>query len=302
MLWFSISLETPSAVTFLPDEQAFKGGIWHGMFEAALLRTGAEALLAQLIDGRDGHGRARYAIFPPLDQETLYPAGTQIKWALVLYGDGCLHWRDILAALLAPGALRLGRQRKPVHIRKIEALHPHRLPAPIYDMEDDYFEEDALPIPLIENKRYPARQVGIRTITPVNITSAARNALGLAAEPVSLARWVKALRARLSELEPQLARQFDFKGHAWQSQEHALRDVGIVHADIARFQWPYRSRTKKHPVMMEGHIGTTHFAGDIAPGVHALLEFGQWLGIGQKTSIGQGWYGLVLHGEGRDAP
>lgn len=292
MLWFSITFEITSPVKFLPHEQSFKGGIWHGMFETAL-GAYSQALLAHFSQGRGGHHRSSYALLPPLDKDGRYPAGALIKWALVLYGDGCQHWHDVLLALLQPGSLKLGYQRTPVGIRQIDAIHPQRIPAPIYTIDAPYLEDGAMPIETIASSGEGASRIALRMITPVNITSSAQRAMGFQNEPVSFARWIKALTRRLSALEPQLAERFDFHGASWQKQEHELRGVDIAHSALDRFEWRYGSCTKRRPIWVGGHSGTVHFAGDISPGVLTLLEFGQWLGIGQQTTWGHGWYRLI---------
>lgn len=189
--------------------------------------------------------------------------------------------------------MRLGCRRSPLRVLQIDSLHPNRIGTPIYRLDDDHIDDGVLPIDALVSDGLDADSVKLQLLTPVSISSPAKRTQGLDATPVSLARWVKALRLRLSELEPRFAEQFEFQGTAWLTQEHALRDVAVTQAEIRLQNWTYGSRTKTNLINLHGQVGTMRFKGRIAPRVLALLELGQWLGVGQRTTLGHGWYRLT---------
>lgn len=294
MLWFSLTQETLLEAPFHAHERVFKGGVWHGMVEGALA-IHAPSLLALLTQGRGGHQRAFYALMPPLDDDALYSASAPRTWSLILYGQACQHWHQILLALLEPHALKLGHSRVSVRIRKIESLHPQFGTSSIYDMDVGRLGEVAVPIHVALHDHCPTNGAALQLLTPVNISLEKLRPMGLHEAPIALERWIKALRRRLSELEPELAEQFEFDGASWQKQERALRDVDVASFDLAVLACRWKSRTKSDSVLLRGQTGRMRFDGEIPARTHALLDLGQWLGIGQKTTMGFGWYRLLAN-------
>lgn len=291
MLWFSITLRCNHGVVFTEQEQVFKGGMLHGLFETALLKY-SPALYSQLSDKASGV-RARYALFPPLDQRQQCEPGDELRFGVVLFGSAARAWRAVLAALIAGDVLRLGAQRQPVTVIRVDSIHPARLPLRIYDPEDTTLEGHPDPIEIPARTDAPAESVRLRFLTPVTISTPAKRALGLEAVPLTLHQCTKVLRNRLSALEPDIAADFDFRSNAWISMEHRLRDVAIARAAVQLQEWIYGSSTKKNQIRFRGQIGEIEYAGRIPAAVIGLLELGQWLGIGQRTTLGQGWYRLV---------
>lgn len=291
MLWFSITLRCDHGVVFTEQEQVFKGGMLHGLFETALLRY-SPALYSQLSDKTSGV-RARYALFPPLDQRRRYEPGDEFRFGVVLFGSAARAWRAVLAALIAENVLKLGAQRQLVTVVRVDSLHPARLPLRIYDLEDAALEGHPDQVEIPARTGAPAKSLRLRFLTPVTVSTPAKRALGLEAVPLTLHQCVKVLRNRLSALEPDIAADFNFRSNAWISVEHQLRDVAIAQADVQPQEWIYGSSTKKRPIRLRGQIGEIEYAGHIPAPVLDLLELGQWLGIGQRTTLGQGWYCLT---------
>jgi len=229
MLWFSITLECDAPVRFTEKERVFKGGIFHGMLESAITEYSRALYLA--LSGKPDSRRARYALFPPLDHGRGYRRGAQVKCGLVLFGAASAFWPEVISALLPQDALKLGGDRSPISVLKIDALHPNRIPRAIFSRDIGYIEDSPEAIEVATHSGNGTDSVVLRFLTPVTISSGAQRKLSLHAVPLSLNRCIKALRERVSELEPSLAADFAFETDEWISLEHGLREVTIVKAD-----------------------------------------------------------------------
>lgn len=288
VLWFSITVECQAPVRFAEHERGFKGGIVHGMFEHAITDC-SRSLFLQLSEKANSR-RSRYALFPPLDRKRHYRTGEEIKFGVVLFGAACEVWDDVLAALLSRGALTLGAGRSVLWVMRIEALHPHRIPQLIFDRQTGYLEDEPGNIAIAPANGARADSAVLQFLTPVTVSSAAQRARSLDAIPLSLKRCVRALRRRVSELEPSLAGQYGFDSDDWAALEHHLRDVAISRTTNRLVEWRYGSSTKPRPVTLRGQLGKVEYRGDIPAPVVSLLQLGEWTGMGQRTTLGQGWY------------
>lgn len=288
MLWFSITVECQASVRFAEHEHGFKGGIFHGMFERAITDC-SRTLFLQLSEKANSR-RSRYALFPPLDRKRHYRTGEEIKFGVVLFGTACEVWDDVLAALLSRGALTLGADRALLDVIRIEALHPCRIPQMLFDRQNGYLEDEPENFAIPPANGASVESAVLQFLTPVTISSAAQRARSLDAIPLSLKRCVRALRQRVSELEPSLAAHYGFDGDDWGALEHHLRDVAISRTNNRLVEWRYGSSTKPRPVTLRGQLGRVEYRGDIPAPVISLLQLGEWTGMGQRTTLGQGWF------------
>jgi hypothetical protein len=113
-----------------------------------------------------------------------------------------------------------------------------------------------------------------------------------ASEVPSMAQIVKVLLRKVNDCEPQTAMLLQSESAPWKEQIKALRTCALKSAAIKESAWIYQSDNQAAHTR-SGWVGLVQYEGNIGPQVLQLLWLGQWLGIGQNTSGGQGAYQLV---------
>ena len=254
----------------------YLGGVMHGVFEH-LVRTHAPKLIDAL--GMSGTSQpTRYAVLPP-------PYGWQAKpeqallhlgCGIMLFGGAAEHAQTVSEALRHWRELRFGGEVDRVEQIRIDVHHP---PAP--------------------QEFSPLESLTLDWVTPVLLDSQGQRAAGAANASPSLYRVVRSLAARIRHLEPELAillglgdrasRDEIFLKH-WEPIKEKIRHTPIERHSLNPISWRYGSRTKERTFDFTGLIGEITYAGPIAAPIHALLQWGSWFGVGQRTALGQGLY------------
>jgi hypothetical protein len=292
MLMLNIELMVEKNAEFSITEAAYKGSVFHGLFERAL----SDASKSLWLDLRRGSNqKARYAIIPPQDTDQRYPAGHRFSLGVMLFGSGVSHWHDVLDALMSSHRLGLGATGTPLVVLSASLHHPHlpaqthlqavsaRNPAPLWKA------------PVAISPAAPCERLSIELLSPTQINSQTRRETLL---PLTLSSIVKSLQQRLTELEPTLAAEFAFDSTDWQSSVRNFwpHQIAARHTIAAR-PWFHQSRNTPGPMLKHAIIGGMDFEGAIAAPIVRLLDIGQWLAIGQSCSLGQGWYALQIPGQ-----
>lgn len=273
------------------------GGVLHGFVEGAVLRHAVHCL--PLLRPGGVHQPARFMIVaPPYD----LPAKPRLRFGLRLYGAAATVWRDILAALLE-------QQDRGLHGRscRIVAAHlaePDRPPATLWN--DHRIEADVPPplVPASLSDR-PTAPYHFRFTTPLLLAS--RKAQRRAPERLpwpSLGSLLDSIAERLRRLEPGLAEAIGLPSH-WRAPQEAWAIHPLPHPEAAARQipWEYTStpRPKADAPPCSGRR-TLHLQGIVGDLVYShlglaherpLLYWGQWLGVGQKTTLGCGDYRIL---------
>jgi len=277
LLAFSLRLRAGDGNSFALHGLPFLGGMLHGAWEDQVHRH-APALKAVLgLDKCESGNPAapkRYAMLPPPWAQPLPrldDGSVHLGFGVVLYGAAADHANDLGAAFCHCPALRLG--------------------AVADRIEHSDFGEHTPANP----DGFPAlTAIKLHWLTPLLLESAGQRKLGANASTPALLRVVRSIARRIRELEPQLAEQLGLYGTDWIVAEESIRAVAAQSADWQTVSWRYGSRTKDAPVQFNGQLGCAAYSGgapdSIPAPIHALLQWGAWFGVGQRTALGQGFY------------
>jgi CRISPR-associated endoribonuclease Cas6 len=155
-----------------------------------------------------------------------------------------------------------------------------------YDvMPDDWLRSASVTeLPTVEPEG--VESVGLQVLSALRIGQLP------ASEVPSMAQIVKVLLRKVNDCEPQTAMLLQSESAPWKEQIKALRTCALTSADIKESAWIYQSDNQAAHTR-SGWVGLVQYEGNIGPQVLQLLWLGQWLGIGQNTSGGQGAYQLV---------
>jgi hypothetical protein len=152
----------------------------------------------------------------------------------------------------------------------------------------------------VRDAHTPVASLNIELQAPCHINSMNRRSHQADhALPFTLVSIVRSVQRRMQHLEPGLAAQCGFQTPEWQAAMKTIWPHRIAQpelTDVASCPWPYVSRnTPGHaPVWMPGLQGRLHYQTPLPAMVAQVLDIGQWIGIGQKTSLGMGWYGVGI--------
>jgi CRISPR-associated endoribonuclease Cas6 len=251
----------------------FLGGVLHGainqtLHESAASNTPAWRLIAPPCRTVFANGACHGA--------WLLASGA-LRFGVVVHGKERAHVLGLLSAVqrvqwLGSGDERLQVKDVQCRIRPVHAPVPKTLAA-----------------------CHAARvQLNLTWLTPLHMASRAQVAAGHAQGLPPLLRIVRSLTRRAMECQPDWAEALGIGTPAWTAAEEQLRSAQMQGVDAVPVQWPYGSRTKPHPHMRSGLLGTQFFTSALSPGPRALLTWGPWLGVGEGTTFGCGGYEVEI--------
>lgn len=276
MRMLSVQIEVASSGTDWPQHL---GGVLHGFVEGAILNHAPQWLghLRPLGD----QGPAGFTIHAPPAQAQGVPDHV-LRFGVVLFGLLGEAVDDIAQALEAQCERRL--QGRAAHLIDVQAIEP--------DISASAFRTASrlhrltLRSPLLLASRGASRE-GLRTHGQLPWPS-----LGSVLDSI-------AQRTRL--LEPTLARSIALTSD-WRASEvqRATEALTPANAPAQQVAWTYsatprRSDRSAEPpsrrqLPLPGIVGTLLYPAGGDPLESALLHWGQWIGVGQKTTMGCGSY------------
>jgi hypothetical protein len=295
-----------------PDPM-FHGGALHGFFEGAVLHHAPHLLAVLRPQGADG--LARFALEVPAHEQ---PPGDSLQFGAILYGNARDAWRQIARAVLAQ--CRAGYNGRRVRLAECsmeypgDPLTPILLDARLLELDSPLGDAAPLdrrdwhtPMPTM-----PPRLYALGFDVPLLLASrkAQRNRLPRDGELPwpSLDRVLESLAHRLRELEPELARTLGLAAD-WQPSPLAceLAPLTFAAAPARQVETTYRSTPRKvdkaetpfgkdarRSFDVPGIVGELVYPATGDPLEFALLYWGQWLRVGQKTTMGYGAYRLSV--------
>ncbi len=291
------------------------GGVLHGMVEAAVLAHDPQVLDALRPAG--AQAPARFSVqAPPVDPAGSAAAATpredmgsgfELNFGVLLFGAAVPFWPRVLSALLQQATNRLhGRQidyttatvaypgSEPTTVWCGGATTIRHLPdpRPPWVTQHTALQADAGSLPRLH-------QLLLRSPLLLASRSAAREGLqryGRLPWP-SLGSMLDSIAQRLIALEPELAQAL-YIGPGWSASPAARSVMPLTPADAPATQivWTYRAAPRgvnpprSRSLDLPGIVGTLVFPGSDDPMERALLHWGQWIGVGQKTTMGCGQY------------
>lgn len=265
-------------------------------------------LLATVDDEAErGHDAPRpMAIRPPLDGRRFYPEGSQLRFAVTLFGDGARYVPYLVLAtreLERTGlGLRLGAERREppergkVRLGRVEAVHPFTgARETIREAGSDTLRPAELVVTESDVEAYaatlPQDALTLDLLTPIRLVEAGRLVRPLRFD---------ALVWRLADRLESLARHYassprDFDRRSLVDQARAIR-VGRDETRWVDLE-SHSGRTGRWSPT-GGYVGRITFEGDLAPFL-ILLAWGTLLQVGKSATRGNGCYQVSTSVEGR---
>lgn len=311
MLMLGLQLELGPGRHPLPEHL---GGVLHGVVEAALLAHAPQTLA--LLRPQGDQALARFALQAPPPQslpDTL--EGLPITFGITLFGPAAVQWPALVDALLLQASKRI--QGRSVSWLQVD-LHRPGSPAPVLAWSrqagwceaaaavgDAGAQAPAHPLPGGASCRL--HRIDLHSPLLLASRSAAREQLAVHGQLPwpSLGSVLDSMAQRLITLEPALAAELGLIGRAgsgvaWSAGPEARSIAPLTPADqpARQVQWTYQASARSRPgspprrLVLPGITGSLIYpASADAPRCRleaALLYWGQWLGLGQKTTLGCG--------------
>lgn len=288
-----------------PPQLAHWGGVLHGFVERAAVNHAAHLLPLLRPAGMDA--LSCMAIEPPPFDTTLTDA---LRFGVVLYGDAAPAWATLLGAMLSQTAAGLnGRAWRLRHAWLVQAgadpqavlqegewcspapqpltpaqwlalaCDPVGVSAPLATLNADR-PSTAAPTP-------PALHY-LHLRTPLLLGGRGGIRRERAVPWPSLGAILDAIARRAWALQPDLAQTLGLPPD-WQAPPTLMQTLPLCLADqpARQVQWLYDAR--RH-IVKPGIVGTLIYAAAPDPLALRLLHWGQWLGVGQQTTLGCGRY------------
>jgi hypothetical protein len=249
---------------------AYKGSTFHGGFGHALKKISPTWCQYFYEPGAEKKGNwpKPFVILPPLDEADHYSKGQQFYCELTLFGEATQHYAIAQSAIEYLGTeMGLGYTQGKYKIINIVETSPS--------------EE-------ISNKLQTDNNVTLYFPTRLRLKTNNKLCRGIPNFELLMAR----LLGRLKTLEKA------YMGAELDSdvQHHLItiaKDISIKKHNIQWDDWDRFSGRHKQWMKFGGLVGSISYHGDLQPFIK-ILELGQWLHIGNKTSFGLGKYELKL--------
>lgn len=285
---------------------AHLGGVLHGYVEGAVKHHAPHLLPVLRPNGNNRS--AHFAILPPPVSQSL---DCELRFGVMLFGAAAEIWPQFAQALLAQQDRQINRRE--VRIRAVWLQQPGN---PAYALVADGRPLAAQPLleapetlyRRLYAEQHPERIRRIHTLTfrsPLLLASRKAQRERLPATGVlrcpTLGAVLDSIARRMIELEPGLAEMTglppDWKASAASRAIAALTSA----ADPAKqVEWEYASTPRDaddaasayRKLRVPGIVGTLSYPASDDELEFALLYWGQWLSVGQKTTMGCGSYAL----------
>ncbi|WP_036199460.1 CRISPR system precrRNA processing endoribonuclease RAMP protein Cas6 [Meiothermus ruber] len=218
-----------------------------------------------------------------LGQERLIAPGETFEFGLRIVGRAAQHLPYMVAAIRQMGEAGIGLTRGRFELTEVHSVHPYtgetRLlgsaDSPVVRLET--FTLNAADLPPL-----PEGRLTLHLETFTHIRSG-----GKAVDNLQFPVLIRALQRRVSNLE-QLYGGGKSLGSNFGELPLLARTVNVVEQKT-RHAVQARSGKGKHPVFMNGLVGSVTYSGDLRP-FATLLRFGELVGVGKWAHFGAGRY------------
>lgn len=292
----------------LPD---YLGGVLHGYVEGAVKNHDPHLLPVLRPNGADG--LAHFMILPPPMGD---PVQGKLRFGIILFHAATHAWPVIVRALIEQQISQLngrllalrrawctgpdGEQHDLVHHGRLVGFTQgpplHRCLQSLAAQAQPHLPGDAFfrlafktPLLLASRKAQRERERIARGLPWPTLGSA-----------------LDSIASRCHQLEPELAAAVGLP-HDWQAppEAHAIEAYTPAGRPARQVEWVYSSTPRQAPdspaptpprerrsLVIRGLLGELAYPVPDIPHAAALLHWGQWLGVGQKTTMGCGQYVL----------
>lgn len=287
MLMLAIDSEIGPGNNKLPEHL---GGALHGFVERAVLEHAGHLIPVLRPDGDDEF--ASLAIEPPPFGQ---PIGNLLRFGVVLFRDATQSWSVIVRALVEQAAN--GINNRATRIDSLVMIQPGspiqavviggRLvdPAPWPESPSAWIRR-ANTKPTQEISGYRVHAIEFRS--PLLIGSRGIIRRDHRVPWPTLKTLLDSIAKRMLALEPELGKAIGIApGWRANSVYDDIPPLTPATTPATQIQWQY---SHHRGIYKPGIVGTLIFTAELGPVEFALLEWGQWLGIGQQTTMGCGRY------------
>ena len=221
-----------------------------------------------------------YLIEPPPLGGKIYKTGETISFSMVLIGTAISQLPLIIFAWQRAFALGVGKYNSIARLINVQLAG--QSPSVIYDVQQNNAVQahQALTLPAIK----PTNRLTLQLITPLHLQKQGK----VLADDLTAKDLLMALVRRyylLQEFHGQNYQAPDFS----QLAEHAQAincEKNLTWCHLQRY-----SSRQQQKMRFDGVLGSINLTGELAPFL-PMLQAGQWLHIGNKTSFGMGHYSL----------
>jgi hypothetical protein len=286
-LHFSLQPSDLSVFSQFAESRRFLADAFHSWLKQAL-REHAPGVYSALRPSESGP--ALYSLFC----EHEFAAGASlvnIRFALLGSATACAN--DLVIFLTTIDSIDLGAANCSFVPQSLEASTPGHEHINLSNVKTGRY--DVMPSDWLVS----ASVTELPSVPPEGVESVGLQVLSAmrvgqlpASEVPSMAQIVKVLLRKINDCEPQTAMLLQSESGPWKDQIKALRTCALKSADIKESLWMYQSDNQAAHTR-SGWVGLVKYEGNIGPQLLQLLWLGQWLGIGQNTSGGQGAYQLA---------
>lgn len=270
------------------EPMAHWGGALHGFVEGAALHHAPHLLPLLRPDGMDGYSAMAIEV-PPFAT----PNADELSFGIVLFAHAAQAWAPLLRALMLQTAS--GLQGRAWQMRTVTLLQPG---SAVLGVVTHGRLSDPLPEPedtgaWVRRAKQPALQSGVCLHT-LHLRSplllGGRDRIRREQTPAwpSLGSVLNSIARRAWALEPALALAIGTP-QGWQAPEFLSKLQPLtLPADPARaIHWSYDARRS---IVKPGLVGPLIYPAQLDAACQLLLYWGQWLGVGQQTTLGCGRY------------
>lgn len=266
------------------------GGILHGFVERAVLNHAPHLISVLRPAGEDSYASMALEVprFGPFADECL-------RFGLILYRDATQSWNVILRALLAQTAM--GLNQRAMEIRRSWICQPgSQVQAVVMDgqlMDETPWPES--PAAWIRRAIQPdtayesllqVHQLDFQSPLLLGARTSIRHAQRVPWP--SLKSLLDGIAKRMQVLEPELGASIGLV-QGWRASDAWAATYALTPAaaPATQVQWPYAAH---RGIYKPGIVGQLTYVAALGRTESALLEWGQWLGVGQQTTMGCGRY------------
>lgn len=266
------------------------GGALHGFVERALLNHACHLIPVLRPEGDDEY--ASLAIEPPPFGQRI---ATQLRFGCILFRDATQSWSVIARALLEQASN--GINNRAIEIDRAWVYQPGGLPQAVVVggrlIDEESWPESPAAWVRRAAVRIPEEEAVVRAYSlefrsPLLLGSRGSIRRDHKVPWPTLKSLLDSIAKRMVVLEPELAQMMGIV-QGWRASDRFDQVEALTPADrpATQVQWPYSVHRK---IFKPGIVGELIFVTQLGPAELALLEWGQWLGVGQQTTMGCGRY------------
>lgn len=249
---------------------AYKGSTFHGGFGHALMEISPRwyRYFFEPGQGKQGDWPKPFVLLPPLDLLESYQKGHQFSCELTLFGEAVKHHALAEAAIEFLGSkMGLGYQLGKYKVLDVCCSEP----------ELKHYEDN--------------QQANIKLTTRLRLKDNNR----LQRDTPDFKLFMTRLIGRLKTIEKAYMSQEPDSEH-YNSLLEKSANIRTVNKTMVWDDWDRFSGRQKKWMKFGGLLGDVVYEGDLAP-FQDVLEIGEWLHLGGKTSFGLGKYEFRYQGE-----